>query len=121
MADKNQKTGAYGELLARQYLERKGYRIITTNWHCPYGEADIIAEDGEVLVFVEVRTRHSGTTETAFASITTKKRERLIQTAYSYLSETERDDALWRIDMVAIALPYNEAPLIQHREDVLDW
>ncbi len=121
MSDKNQKTGAYGEQLARKYLERKGYTIIATNWHCAYGEVDIIAEYGEILVFVEVRTRHSNTTETAFASITPQKRERLIKTAYSYLNETERDDELWRIDMIAIALQYGQTPLIQHREDVLDW
>jgi hypothetical protein len=49
--------GASGERLAANWLEARGYQIIATNWHCAYGEADLIAEREGELIFVEVKTR----------------------------------------------------------------
>ena len=56
---KRQTTGIIGEKLAAEYLTRQGYAIIDTNYRCKEGEVDIIAKDGEFLVFVEVRAKHN--------------------------------------------------------------
>ena len=53
--------GAAGERTAKQYLERRGFRILAANFRCPAGELDLIAMDGDVLVFIEVRTRRDDT------------------------------------------------------------
>ena len=54
-------SGEYGELLARAFLVREGFRIIETNYRFHHGEIDIVAEEGEVLVFCEVKTRTNDT------------------------------------------------------------
>jgi putative endonuclease len=114
-------TGNYGEQLAAGYLRDNGYDIVTTNWHCQHGEIDIVARKEDMLVFVEVKTRRTTSTQAAFASITPKKRERLIASAYAYLDEyTENDsDSAWRIDAIGVAL--SRPPVIDHVEDALDW
>ncbi|MCA9915994.1 MAG: YraN family protein [Anaerolineae bacterium] len=116
-----QQLGEQGEMLAANYLEQKGYRILARNWNCRYGEIDLVAQDGETLVFVEVKTRHASTTEKAFASITPTKQERLAATAQLYLSQELNDDTDWRMDVIAIALPRKGKPIIEHVEDALGW
>ena len=54
---KRKTTGMVGEKLAADFLSKKGYKIIETNYRCKEGEVDIITKEGETLVFVEVRTR----------------------------------------------------------------
>jgi putative endonuclease len=122
MSTAQQQTGQYGEKLAADYLRKHHYEILETNWHCTYGEIDIIARFSDQLIFVEVRTHHAANTESAFASITPKKREKMIRAAYAYLQTKEIDeDTLWRIDMIAIALPHKQPPIIDHLEDALGW
>ena len=121
MANTKREMGDKGEVIAAEYLKRKGYVIIDTNWHCTYGELDIIARQENTLVFVEVKTTRSTTSEYAFANITTKKRERLIASAHTYLDEQGLRDALWRIDAIAIMLRHGMAPQIEHVEDALGW
>lgn len=114
-------TGDKGELIAARYLEKQGYSIITMNWHSPYGEIDIIARFKDIYVFVEVKTRHSRNTESAFVSVTSAKRDKLTKSVYLYLDENNLDDEAWRVDVIAIALHKNQAPIIEHVEDALDW
>ena len=115
------RTGAYGELIAANYLHGKGYTIIATNWSCPRGELDIVAQDGDVLVFVEVKTRHTADAADAFLSVTPRKRQRLIASAYIYIDGQQLDNPVWRIDVIGIALSKSDQPLIEHVEDALDW
>lgn len=115
------RTGAYGEEIAANYLRHNGYTVVATNWRCPRGELDIIAQDGDVLVFVEVKTRRTADTSDAFLSVTPRKRQRLIDSAYSYIASHRPDNPQWRIDVVGIALPHSGQPLIEHVEDALDW
>jgi len=116
-----QKTGNKGESIARDYLIQKGYTIVDTNWSTRYGELDIIAQRDEIYVFVEVKTRHSKNTESALASITPNKREKMIKAVYQYLHEKKLDDIIWRIDAIGIALNHKQAPTIDHVEDAFDW
>ena len=75
---KRQDTGKRGEQLAREFLDMRGYQIIETNYRCPYGEMDIIAQRQDTLVFVEVRTKSSlafGNPEESFSkTLKTTKR-----------------------------------------------
>ena len=118
---KTQKIGNKGESIARDYLIQKGYVIIDTNWSTRFGELDIIALQDEVYVFVEVKTRYSKNTESAFTSITPTKQEKMIKAVYHYIHEKDLEDIIWRIDAIGIALNRNESPTIDHVEDAFDW
>lgn len=107
--------------MALRHLQREGYKIITLNWSCPYGEIDIVAQRQNIIVFVEVRARHSHSTEAAFASIDARKRQKIEATARSYLHDHHLEDQPWRIDVIAIATPRDGNPLLQHVEDAFDW
>jgi putative endonuclease len=122
MSTSQKQAGAHGETLAAQYLQQRDYHIAAQNWHCQYGEIDIIAQKDDLLAFVEVRTRRAPTTESAFASITPTKRQKLIAAAQTYLAEHDPTESLtWRIDVIAVALWNNQPPQIEHIEDALDW
>ena len=97
--------GAAGEQLARRHLEQRGYRFVATNWRRPYGEFDLIMRDGNVLVFVEVKTRRGERLVTAEESLTAAQARRLLRGAQFFLAEREELASLfWRIDLVAITL-----------------
>jgi putative endonuclease len=114
-------TGEHGEKLAAAYLEQHGYRIRAVNWRCKSGEIDIVAQQGEMLVFVEVKTRQMAQPSAAFENITWRKRSRLIKAAHSYLAASALDNCAWRIDAVAVVVPASGQPVIEHIEDALDW
>ena len=118
---RRQQTGARGEWLARQHLIRQGYAILDTNWSTRFGEIDIVARRKGVYVFVEVKTRHSHSTEAALAGISAAKHERIIKAVYQYLDDKGLDDdADWRIDVIGVALDSSQAA-IDHVEDAFDW
>lgn len=78
--------GAAAEALAAAFLERRGLAVLERNYRCRLGEIDLIVRDGDTTVFVEVRQRASNAFGGAAASITSKKRMRLLRAARSYLS-----------------------------------
>ncbi len=94
--------GIHGEKVAEKHLMGLGYRILDRNWRWRKGELDLVAEQGEEIVIVEVKARRSQTYGLPEESITRSKQEKLIQTAYAYLRSANRQDAAWRIDVVAI-------------------
>ena len=104
MPDQRRALGQAGESLAARELERRGYRIVARNWRCPIGEIDIVAEHGEALVFVEVRTRRGDRWGTPQESITPAKRARLIEAAQTYLQQQALEDRMWRIDVLESAV-----------------
>jgi putative endonuclease len=97
--------GTAGEQLARRHLEQRGYRFVAANWRRPYGELDLIMRDGDVLVFVEVKTRSSERLITAEESLTPAQARRLLRGAQYFLAEREElANLFWRIDLIAITL-----------------
>ena len=96
--------GDVGEEIAARELVRRGYTVRERNWRCPEGELDIIAEQGESLVFVEVRARRGDRFGTPEESITPAKRAHLIAAAQAYLQAQSLQDRDWRIDVVAVAM-----------------
>jgi len=119
--DSRHELGTFGEGLAAAFLRQQGYAIVETNWHCEHGELDIVARRDETLVFVEVRTRHSSSTDLAFMSVDARKQEKLVNLAQVYLAMHDLDDTAWRIDVIGIAVPRQGQPVIEHVEDALDW
>ena len=101
---KRRDTGILGEKLARDFLKRRGYRILETNYRCPEGEVDIIAQYKDCLVFTEVRTKTSQQFGSPEESITYTKKRRLITTAKHYLQNHDNQLPQWRIDFIAIEL-----------------
>ena len=100
--DRRQSLGALGEALACRELERRGYIILDRRFRTRCGEIDIVARDGGVLVFVEVRTRSSGSFGTPFESVNWKKQQRLCRMAASYLFLRRVADVACRFDVVAV-------------------
>ena len=101
---KRRATGILGEKLAKDFLKKRGYRIIETNYRCPEGEIDIVAKHKDYLVFVEVRAKKSLEFGTPEESITLTKKERLMAIASHYRQTHNSLPSLWRIDVVAIEL-----------------
>jgi putative endonuclease len=100
--DLRQSLGRRGEDLACAELEKRGYVILERRFRTRCGELDIIARDGGVLVFVEVKARSGSNFGTPFESVTWKKRQRLSQMAASYLFARRLESVACRFDVVAI-------------------
>ncbi len=106
MAGRRKKLGEWGESVAAIHLEAKGFEIVDRNWRCELGEIDIIAQFGDELIFVEVKTRQGDSMGTPEEGLTVEKSKKLFQLAQFYLSETDMD-ADWRIDLIALTLDQN--------------
>ena len=103
MADPRVSIGQRGEAAAREFLESRGCTILDTNYRCPWGEVDIVASEGDTLVFVEVRARRGGAMGTPEESVTPTKARRLIMTAQHY-RQSHPSPPDWRIDLVAVRM-----------------
>lgn len=103
-SDVRRRLGRRGEQIAAGALRQQGYTIRETNWRCPDGEIDLVAEERGCLVFVEVRTRRGEGLGTAEESVTPAKQARLIALAERYCQEHTGLPDDWRIDVVAIQL-----------------
>jgi putative endonuclease len=97
-------TGTLGEKLACDFLYRNGYEIIETNFRCPEGEIDIVARQGDTLVFVEVRTKTSRGYGRPEESITPTKMARLRTAAARYEAAHFNLPESRRIDVIAIEM-----------------
>ena len=97
-------TGILGEKLAWDFLKKRGYRILVTNYRTPQGEIDIVARHKDSLVFVEVRTKTSLEFGSPEESITPAKKERMRAAAFFYRQAHSNLPLTWRIDVVAVEL-----------------
>src|SRR5688572_19506730 len=120
-------TGQRGELLAAEYLESQGYRLVLSNFKVPIGrnrrnasvtgEIDLIALDGDVLCFVEVKTKHSAEFADPIASVTARKQRQITRTARVYRRIFRLSDIEYRFDVVSIILVPHAAPEIELTKD----
>jgi len=81
---KRTEVGILGEKIAGDFLKKRGYHILETNYRCPEGEIDIIAQDKDCLVFVEVRSKTSTEFGSPEESITRAKIQRLVAVTARY-------------------------------------
>ncbi|MBT9140407.1 MAG: hypothetical protein DDT30_00983 [Dehalococcoidia bacterium] len=94
--------GKNGEELAATYLVGQGYVILARNWCCQSGELDIVAKDGDTLVFIEVKTRRSALCGSPAEAVDEKKQQRVRLVARHYLYENRTGAAKYRFDVVAV-------------------
>ena len=110
--------GDWGEDAAGKFLEKQGYQILDRKYRCQWGEIDLVARDGDDLVFVEVRTRRSGAFGTPQESITEAKAGRLVAACQDYLEKRVEGgapgDTGWRIDLVSVHPSRGRPPRIEH-------
>ena len=107
---KRRDTGILGEKLARDFLQKRGYRLLESNYRCPEGEIDIVARHEDTLVFIEVRTKRSLEFGSPEESITPAKMEKLRAVASRYLQAHSNLLSSWRIDVVAVELDRKNRP-----------
>lgn len=106
--------GKFGEELAADFLKLKGFEIIEQNYHFGHGEIDIIAKDGDTLVFVEVKSRQNLEYGEPEYAVTKNKQAQIRKIAQGYLYEKEIEDTVCRIDVIAILIEGNKKPKINH-------
>lgn len=95
--------GRRGEREAERYLRRSGYRIIERNYRTRRGEIDRITEEGETIVFVEVRFRSSDRYGSPSETVDRRKRRRLILAAAHYLAGRGLTDRPCRFDILSLS------------------
>jgi putative endonuclease len=108
-----QQTGRRAEALARALLLASGYRIEAVNARFPVGEIDIIARDGAVLCFVEVRARRSSDYGGPLDTVDARKRRRLIQAARWHLARLRALPPETRFDVIAITGALDGHPCLE--------
>jgi len=96
--------GKRGEELAVRYLEDAGYRIIERNYRCLLGEIDVVARDGESLVFVEVKSRRGEGFGDPQEAVGPRKQKKISRIAQYYLKEKRLRDVRARFDVVAVRI-----------------
>ena len=90
--------GLEAEKIAATFLVNHGLKLIAQNYHCKYGEIDLVMKDAKTLVFIEVRLRSNSQFGSAGASITAQKQQKLILTAQHYLQN--HGDCQCRFDAI---------------------
>jgi len=114
MANHNE-TGKLGEDIATRYLLKKGYKVLDRNWRWNKKELDIIAFDGDLLVFIEVKTRKYGSLENPKDAVTRKKQKFIISAANAYIDAKNIEKEV-RLDIISVILRDKEN-IIEHIED----
>jgi putative endonuclease len=106
--------GEYGERLAARYLRERGLSIVDRNWRCAHGELDLVARDGDCLVFCEVKTRRSERFGAPVEAVDRRKAARLRRLAAAWLQEHEVRAGRIRIDVIGILRPARGPATVRH-------
>lgn len=110
MTRSRKQTGALGEQIASDWLLQQGCVLIARNWRCPEGELDIIAAEGDTLLFLEVRTRTTqGRFGTAEESVDWRKQRQVRHLAARYLSAHQHPCRRFRFDVIVVYLHRHSA------------
>lgn len=104
MTRKRLELGKKGEALALEEIERMGYRHIIKNYRCRLGEVDLVARDGDVLVFIEIKTRKGRTPAAAKEAVNLRKQKQLSKVALNYMKTNNCWEMSARFDVVAVAI-----------------
>lgn len=113
----NQKVGQWGEEIAVSYLSQYGYKVVARNARTPYGEIDIIAKQGDTMIFIEVKTLTSSKNFFPEQNVTARKREHMLACAECYAAENAIDH--WQIDVIAVEGKQGLEPKITHFENAI--
>lgn len=122
MSHDRQDLGKLGEELACDFLKKQGYIIIEHNYRTRGGEIDIVAKEGEMIVFVEVKTRVSREFGYPEEAIDARKQHKLAMTAECYLANHELYEKDYRIDAIGIEMERDgRLKNLRHEKDVVGW
>jgi putative endonuclease len=102
--------GPRGERAAAEFLERLGYRILERSRRYKFGEIDLVALDGETIVFVEVKTRRSDRRGDPAEAVDRRKQERVTRSALAYLKRRRLLGRRTRFDVVSIVWSDDNSP-----------
>jgi len=122
MMNSRQSLGRWGENLAAEYLQAKGYSILDRNVRTPYGEIDLVAELDQppTLVFIEVKTRRSSTFGLPEEAVNFRKQTHLLSSVEYYLQQRPEYPGATRLDVVAIQrYKPDQPPIITHFENAI--
>jgi putative endonuclease len=118
----NAVTGERGEKAAADYLQRRhGFKIVTRNWRNPRDEReeiDLVARDGDVLAFVEVKARHAGALVPGYYTVDERKKRVLRRAVHAYLKALPEQPLTFRFDVVEVSLSDRLPPQCLHFENV---
>ena len=114
----NQKVGQWGEETAAAFLSQRGYEIIARNSRTPYGEIDIVAKQGDITIFIEVKTLTSSKNFFPEQNVTARKREHMLACAEHYAAENEID--YWQVDVVTIEGKQGSEVKVTHFENAIN-
>jgi putative endonuclease len=114
MGNTNQEVGKFGESVAAEHLAGAGMRLVERNWRCALGEIDIIARDGETIVFCEVKTRRGGRYGPPAAAVARAKQHRLRRLAAEWLKTSGHHSRDVRFDVVSVSPQPHGAPRVEH-------
>ena len=109
--------GKWGEEIAAAYLQKKGLRIMQRDWKSGHRDIDIIATDGECLIFVEVKTHRNTDYGSPLEAIDYKKRRNLLASINHYI-RSRHIDMPFRCDVVAVVANIGTEPEVEHIEDI---
>jgi putative endonuclease len=112
--------GDRGERAAVRYLKRKGYRILARQSLSRIGEIDIIARDGDCIVFVEVKTRSSAAAGQPVEAVTLAKQKQLTRAALAWLKRHNLLEGRARFDVISILWSANGDPVIEHFQNAFE-
>jgi putative endonuclease len=110
----NRLLGDRGERVAARYLKKQGYRILARQSRSRIGELDLVALDGETVVFVEVKTRTTHAAGHPGEAITFQKRKQLTRAALAWLKRRGLLEQRARFDVIAVTWRERESPLVEH-------
>ena len=117
MALEKDDLGCWGEKQAAKFLKGLGCRILEQNFVSPVGEIDLIALDGEELVFVEVKTRTAADFGGPLPAVNAAKRRKIAQVAKSYLARRRSTELPCRFDVVGVTQKLDGGCEIEHIRD----
>lgn len=115
----SQMIGDYGELTALRYLRFHGYKIITVNYRCKFGEIDIIAEDRKYICFIEVKTRGENSYFSPADAVDFSKRSKIISSANLFLKNYDMKRQP-RFDIIEVYFKDDEPSELRHIEAAFD-
>lgn len=117
MTEARQALGKKGEAAAREYLERRGVRILAANYACAAGEIDLVGREREALLFIEVKTRTSEAFGPPQLAVHQRKQRQIVRAAQWYLAERRLPEVACRFDVVAVTFLDDEGPQIHWVRD----
>jgi putative endonuclease len=121
MSEASEQLARDGEERAARFLEQKGYRILARRARTPFGDIDLVAERGPLVVFVEVKTRRSADFGAPLEAIDRKKAESLRKSVASLsVRRRELSGRPCRLDVIGVLWPAGREPEVTHVEDALD-